>query len=53
MPDGETVPEHLTRWIAEQGLTSRVVETADELMACTLRSRFRVVLFDSRIRVRF
>ncbi|MBA3657899.1 MAG: diguanylate cyclase [Gemmatimonadaceae bacterium] len=48
MPDGETVPEHLTRWIAEQGLTSRVVETADELMACTLRSRFRVVLFDGR-----
>lgn len=48
MPNGETVPEHLTRWIADQGLESRVVETADELMACTLRSRFRVVLFDGR-----
>ncbi len=48
MPDGETVPEHLTRWIAEQGLTSRVVATADELMECTLRSHFRVVLFDGR-----
>lgn len=48
MPDGEPVPEHLTRWIAEQGLSSRTVSTADELMECTLRSRFRVVLFDGR-----
>lgn len=48
MPDGEPVPEHLTRWIAEQGLTSRTVNTADELMACTLRSRFRVIVFDGR-----
>jgi GGDEF domain-containing protein len=48
MPNGESVPEHLTRWIAEQGLTPRVVDTADELMACTLRARFRVVVFDGR-----
>lgn len=48
MPRGEPVPEHLTRWVAEQGLTSRVVTTADELMSCTLRSRFRVVIFDGR-----
>mgnify|MGYP000580746010 CR=1 FL=1 len=48
MPNGEPIPEHLTRWIAEQGLSSRAVDTADELMACTLRSRFRVVLFDAR-----
>lgn len=48
MPDGATVPEHLNRWLAEQGLSVLRLRTSEELMSIALRGRPRVVIFDAR-----
>jgi GGDEF domain-containing protein len=47
-PDGADLPSDVSGWLAQQAVALSSVDSADELMAMTLRGRPRFVLFDAR-----
>ena len=49
-PDGHVLPDGFEPWLSSQHAPRLEVKTGDELMAITLRSRPRMVIFDARNR---
>jgi GGDEF domain-containing protein len=48
LPDGGSMPAHISAWITEQEASVVTIDSADELMSIGLRARPRFVIFDAR-----